>query len=81
MTRFTATDLAANAGIVDLATAPEAIQEQAAALLVHGFDEPSGWATLAAARDEVAQVLRDGFAQALVLGDNLLGWIGGLPQS
>ena len=58
----------------------ELIREQAAALLVNGFDEPRGWPTLEVAREEVASVLREGFARAVVDGVTLLGWIGGLPE-
>jgi len=68
--------------IVDLATEPEQVREQAAALLVDGFREPAGWATLAAAREEVARVMAEGFgfARAMLEGETLLGWIGGLPE-
>jgi aminoglycoside 6'-N-acetyltransferase I len=64
----------------DLGTQSELIREQAAALLVDAFDEPRGWPTLDLARDEVALVLREGFARAAVQGATLLGWIGGLPE-
>jgi hypothetical protein len=37
--------------IVDLAGQPTTIHEQAAVLLVDGFREPSGWPTVASARD------------------------------
>ncbi len=66
--------------IADLGTLPELIREQAAALLVEGFDEPRGWPTLELAGEEVASVLRDGFARAMVEESTLLGWIGGLPE-
>lgn len=66
--------------IVDLAQQPSDVTEQAAQLLVDGFDEPRGWPTLAAARDEVQHVLADGFALGLLESDALLGWIGGLPE-
>jgi aminoglycoside 6'-N-acetyltransferase I len=66
--------------IVDLATQPEPIREQAATLLVEHFDEPSGWPSLAMAREEVGRVVREGFARAMLDGEALLGWIGGLPQ-
>lgn len=66
--------------IADLGTQPEEIQEQAAALLVEGFDEPRGWRTVELARDEVAAVLQQGFARAAVEGSTLLGWVGGLPE-
>ena len=66
--------------IADLGTQSELTREQAALLLVEGFDEPRGWPTLELAREEVATVLRDGFARAWVDGNSLLGWIGGLPE-
>ena len=66
--------------IADLSTQSELIREQAAALLVGEFDEPRGWPTLELAREEVASVLRDGFARVMVDGSTLLGWIGGLPE-
>jgi aminoglycoside 6'-N-acetyltransferase I len=66
--------------IVDLGTQSQLIREQAAVLLVEGFDEPRGWPTVELAREEVASVLRDGFALAIVDGSTLLGWIGGLPE-
>ena len=66
--------------IVDLATQPPHIQEQAALLLVDGFDEPRGWPTIALGRAEVQNVLAEGFARALLEADALLGWIGGLPE-
>lgn len=66
--------------MADLGTQPGLIHEQAAGLLVEGFNEPRGWPTVALARDEVALVLREGFARAVVDGNTLLGWIGGLPE-
>lgn len=66
--------------IINLADQPRPILEQAAALLVEAFDQPHGWPTMELARDEVATVLREGFARAMVDNDNLLGWIGGLPE-
>jgi len=66
--------------IVDLADQSAAIREQAAVLLVEGFTEPSGWPTLESARAEVAHVLQDGFARAIVDDATLAGWIGGLPE-
>jgi aminoglycoside 6'-N-acetyltransferase I len=66
--------------IVDLATQPEPIKEQAAALLVEHFDEPRGWPTLPRAREEVVRVLEDGFGRAALDGEALLGWVGGLPE-
>jgi aminoglycoside 6'-N-acetyltransferase I len=66
--------------IVDLAKQSESLREQAAALLVEHFDEPRGWPTLAKAREEVGRVLAEGFARAMVEGEVVLGWIGGLPE-
>lgn len=66
--------------IVDLATQPEAVREQAATLLVDGFHEPRGWLSLDAAREEVARVVAEGFARAMLEGETLLGWVGGLPE-
>lgn len=66
--------------IVDLAHQPDHLREQAATLLVEGFDEPRGWPTIELARDEVAAVIRDGFARAMLEGDAVLGWVGGLPE-
>lgn len=66
--------------IADLAAQPDAIREQAAALLVEEFSQPAGWPTLELAREEVAAVLAQGFARAAVDGPVLIGWIGGLPE-
>lgn len=66
--------------IADLAEQSNAILEQAATLLVQGFDEPRGWPTVELARDEVTSVMRDGFARAMLDGNVVLGWIGGLPE-
>jgi aminoglycoside 6'-N-acetyltransferase I len=66
--------------IVDLAGQPDAIREQAAALLVEAFSQPTGWPTLELAREEVAAVLAQGFARAAVDGSVLIGWVGGLPE-
>jgi aminoglycoside 6'-N-acetyltransferase I len=66
--------------IVDLAMPPEAIREQAATMLVEQFDQPGGWKTRAAAREEVARVMAEGFARAALDGEDLLGWVGGLPE-
>lgn len=66
--------------IVDLGAQPEAVRQQAAALLFEGFDHPVGWPDLEAATGEVRRVIEDGFAFAAVEKDLLLGWIGGLPE-
>src|SRR6185503_12950197 len=66
--------------IVDLATQPPTMLEQAVRLLVEGFDEPRGWLTIESAREATDEVLRDGFARAMIDGDVVAGWVGGLPE-
>jgi aminoglycoside 6'-N-acetyltransferase I len=66
--------------IADLAAQPQAMLEEAARLLVDGFDPPYGWPALPPAREALHEVLRDGFARALLDDNTLLGWIGGLPE-
>lgn len=66
--------------LVDLATQPEAIRDQAARLLHDRFNHANGWPSVAAAREEIAQILRAGFACALLEDATLLGWVGGLPE-
>lgn len=66
--------------IIDLLQVENDVLEQAANLLVDDFDQPSGWPNLIAARAEVAHILKEGFARAILDGKLLLGWIGGLPE-
>lgn len=66
--------------IIDLTDQPKRIHDQAAALLFACFGSPTGWPTLDSACEEVEGVMRDGFARAMVCGEELLGWIGGLPE-
>lgn len=66
--------------IINLADRPGPILEQAARLLVDGFSQPRGWPTFELARDEVVMILKDGFARAMVDGDTVVGWVGGLPE-
>lgn len=66
--------------IADLSRQSQVVLEQAVVLLVQEFDEPRGWPTLDLAREEVASVLREGFAYAALEGSALLGWVGGLPE-
>lgn len=66
--------------ITDLSRQPETVLEQAAAMLVEEFEEPRGWSTLDLAREEVATVLREGFARVALEGSDVLGWVGGLPE-
>jgi aminoglycoside 6'-N-acetyltransferase I len=66
--------------IADLATVGGDASQQAARLLVDEFDEPRGWPTMPLALEEVASVLRDGFARSAMEDDVVVGWIGGLPE-
>jgi aminoglycoside 6'-N-acetyltransferase I len=66
--------------IVDLADGSADIHQAAAGLLVSEFHEPRGWPTMALAEREVATVIRDGFARAMVDAGVLVGWVGGLPE-
>jgi aminoglycoside 6'-N-acetyltransferase I len=66
--------------LVDLASQPQRILEAAAQLLVTEFEAPSGWANVDAAQVEVARVLQVGIARAALLDDQLVGWVGGLPE-
>jgi aminoglycoside 6'-N-acetyltransferase I len=66
--------------ILDLASQPDSALEQAALLLVEAFSEPHGWPTIELAREEVASVMREGFARAMMEGAVVLGWVGGLPE-
>jgi aminoglycoside 6'-N-acetyltransferase I len=66
--------------IVDLAAQSVSAREQAANLLVEHFAEPLGWPDLDSAREEVARVLREGFACAMLDSRTLVGWVGGLPE-
>ena len=59
--------------IVDLATQPARVYGQAATMLVEHFDEPRGWPSLAAARGEVARIIGEGFARAMLDREALLG--------
>jgi aminoglycoside 6'-N-acetyltransferase I len=66
--------------LVDLAGQPADIQDQAAVLLHESFNHEMGWPTVEAARAEVAEILQQGFARALVASGRLLGWVGALPE-
>ena len=66
--------------LVDLALTTPVIRDQAARLLHESFNHPLGWPDLAGARDDVTQIIQEGFAFAAVESSNLLGWIGGLPE-
>lgn len=49
-------------------------------MLVEEWSDPGGWPTMEKAREEVAIVMQQGFARAMIDGDAVLGWIGGLPE-
>jgi aminoglycoside 6'-N-acetyltransferase I len=67
--------------IVDLAVQSEDIREQAASFLVEHFDEPYGWPSLASAREELARLIVEGFARAILDSEKIVaGWVGGLPE-
>lgn len=66
--------------VADLALQGSRLRDDAADLLVSEFAAPSGWPDRASAQEEVARILREGFARAAVEGDALLGWIGALPE-
>jgi aminoglycoside 6'-N-acetyltransferase I len=65
---------------VDLAVQSEDIREQAASFLVEHFDEPYGWPSLASAREELARLMVEGFARAILDSEIVAGWVGGLPE-
>ena len=66
--------------IADLSAQPGVVHQQAAVLLVEGFDHPKGWPNPESATMEVERVLHEGFAFGALEDALLLGWIGGLPQ-
>lgn len=66
--------------IVDLSLQPGSVRDMAAEFLVAEFDGPSGWRDQGSAAAEVARILRDGFARAVVDTGHLVGWVGALPE-
>lgn len=56
------------------------MRDAAAHLLVSEFEAPGGWPDLPSARAEVDHVLEAGFARAALMSEELVGWIGGLPE-
>ena len=69
-----------NTRLIDFAALSEQHREAAAAMRVEQFDEPSGWPSYEAGRDEVTHIVQAGFALAALEGERLIGWIGGLPE-
>jgi len=67
--------------LVPVDATPSSRHQQMARLLVDGFrdEHPEAWPDLAAGLDEVRTVVVDGFALAAVDGEQLMGWIGGVP--
>lgn len=66
--------------IVDLAVQSEDIREQAASFLVEHSDEPYSWPSLASGREELARLMVEGFARAILDSEIVAGWVGGLPE-
>lgn len=70
--------------IVDLRLYDESAVQQAAELLILGFQEhwPDSWTTMESALDEVRGLLKTDYICRIALDDDgsVLGWIGGLPS-
>lgn len=67
--------------IVDLATEPDAIKQQAGAMLHEAFPHENGWPSLELARQEIDWILgQDGFVRVALEDGCVLGWVGGLPE-
>ena len=66
--------------IVDLAAQPAAIHSQAAALLADAFPDENGWPTIEIALAEIEWVAKDGFVRTALDNQQVLGWVGGLPE-
>jgi aminoglycoside 6'-N-acetyltransferase I len=66
--------------IVDLITQPIAIRTQAAAILADAFPHENGWPTIERGLAEIEWVAKDGFVRAALDGNQVLGWVGGLPE-
>jgi aminoglycoside 6'-N-acetyltransferase I len=67
--------------IVDLATQTEDIKQQAGAMLHDAFPHENGWPSLEAGRQEIDWITgQDGFVRVAVDGDQVLGWVGGVPE-
>lgn len=67
--------------IVDLDAQPEAVKQQAGTLLAEAFPHHRGWPDALSGRNEIDWILgQGGFVRAMVDGDVLLGWVGGLPE-
>jgi aminoglycoside 6'-N-acetyltransferase I len=69
--------------IVDLNPADTTMLEQAARLLVDGFQEHSpSWIDMVSAREEVIKALEPGKIRRAAVDDagNVLGWVGGISQ-
>jgi len=62
---------------LEIADLDEPMLDAAAQLLVEEFD---AWPALAAAREEVERVRRDGVVRGAVDDTVLLGWVGGVPE-
>ena len=66
--------------IVDLATQSAVIRAQAAAILADAFPDENGWPTIELGLAEIEWITRDGFVRGAVEQQQVLGWVGGLPE-
>src|ERR687891_505738 len=66
--------------IVDLVAQPPTIRTQAAAMLAEAFPDENGWPTIELGLAEIESVAKDGFVRAALDNQQVLGWVGGLPE-
>jgi aminoglycoside 6'-N-acetyltransferase I len=68
--------------LIQVARDEEVRHAQMALLLVDGFRDtaPHAWPTVDHGLDQVREIVADGFAFAILDGERVLGWIGGLPM-
>lgn len=66
--------------ISHLSHQPELIHQSAAQLLTDCLGNSNSWPSLESASEELRQILIDGFALAAIQEDQVIGWIGGLPE-
>ena len=66
--------------IVDLVLQPLKIRTQAASVLADAFPDENGWPTIELGLAEIEWIARDGFVRAAVEQQQVLGWVGGLPE-
>lgn len=66
--------------IVDLAAQPLEIRTQAASVLADAFPDENGWPTIELGLAEIEWIAKDGFVRAALEQQQVLGWVGGLPE-